>query len=115
MRLLTILFFVFISSHLRTEEQNTIALECVVTSVHVGETRQTLRDKQSAFLKIKGNTGTLNFGKGEYNLTGTDELKYYFANDINESVIFNRVTLNFDWYSGIQKIYEFRCERTTRV
>ena len=115
MRLLTILFFVFISSHLRTEEQNTIALECVVTSTFAGETRQTLRDKQSAFLKIKGNTGTLNFGIATYNLTRKDELKYYFANDINESVVFDRVTLNFDWYSGIQKIYEYRCERRTRV
>ena len=78
MRLLTILFFVFISSFLRTEEQNTIALECVETSTFAGEDRQTLRDKQFAFLKINDNSGTLNFWNATYNLTGKDELKYSF-------------------------------------
>lgn len=114
MRLLTILFFVFISSFLRTEEQNTIALECVKTSTFAGEDRQNL-GKQSAFLKINDNSGTLNFGDGTYNLTKIDELKYHFARDSENIVVFDRMTLKFDWYNRLQKIYEYRCERGTRL
>ena len=115
MRFLTILFFVFISSCSRTEEQNTIALSCVVTSSFAGEDRQTLRDKDSAILKIKGNKGTLDFDRGIFNLTETEELKYYFRDDEENLVVFDRMTLGFDWYNRGQKIWEFRCERTTRV
>ena len=115
MKLLKILFFVFISSYLRTEDQKSIALICDEISSFPGETRQTLRDKRSAFIKINGNSGTLDFGYGIFNLTRTEELRYYFRRDSETYVIFDRITLNFDLVTSGQKNWEYKCERTTRI